>query len=207
MRYPKLRELREAVVSLISPAYTSRFPAEPHIPFEKFRGKPVVDNGNCVGCETCANVCPSHAITTRDDKEKSIRVITRDFNKCIFCGQCQDHCITQKGVSLSDKIYDLAVFDRLKNIERQEKELLICDNCSAVITTKEHLVFMHRKLGPSAFASILNINVLNQKLLLASGQDIRTEITDKLKRRDMFNVICPNCLRLILVKYLFKNVT
>ncbi len=65
------------------------------------------------------------AITFTDDKEKGIRIIKRDYGKCIFCGQCQDHCITGKGVKLSDKIYDLAVFDRQKNVEFQEKELLI----------------------------------------------------------------------------------
>lgn len=205
MKYPKIRELKEAVISLVSPAYTSKFPAETHVPFENFRGKPVVDDKNCVGCETCANVCPPGAITFRDDGEKGIRTITRDYCKCIFCGQCQEHCITQKGVKLSDKIFDLAVFERSNNIEYQEKELLVCENCHAVITTKEHLQFMHRKLGPRAFASILNLNILNQKLRLAEGQDISVDVQDELKRKDMFNVICPNCLRLVLVKYLFKG--
>ena len=49
MKYPKVREIKEAVISLVTPAYTSKFPAQPHIPFEKFRGKPVVDDENCVG--------------------------------------------------------------------------------------------------------------------------------------------------------------
>jgi formate hydrogenlyase subunit 6/NADH:ubiquinone oxidoreductase subunit I len=202
MKYPKIRELKEAVISLVTPAYTSKFPAVPHIPFEKFRGKPVVDDNNCVGCETCANVCPPQAITYTDDRERKLREIKRDYGKCIFCGQCQDHCITKKGVILSDKIYDLAVFDRAKNIEVQEKELLICENCSAVITTKEHIQFMHRKLGPKAFASILNLNILNEKLKLAEDQDIHVEIKDSVNRKDMFNIICPNCLRQVLVKYL-----
>ena len=206
MKYPKIRELKEAVISLVTPAFTSKFPKEPHIPFEKFRGKPVVDDENCVGCETCANVCPPQAITFADNKEKGTRIIKRDYGKCIFCGQCQDHCITQKGVKLSDKIYDLAVFDKSKNVEYQEKELLICESCGAIITTKEHLHFMHRKLGPKAFSSILDLNMLNQKLRLAAGQDIDIEIKDQLKRKDMFNIVCPNCLRLILIKYLYKGV-
>jgi hydrogenase-4 component H len=205
MKYPKIRELGEAVVSLFTPAYTSKFPAEPHIPFEKFRGKPVVDDDNCVGCETCANVCPPAAITFTDDREKGVRIIRRDYGKCIFCGQCQDHCITQKGVILSDKIYDIAVFDREKVVEYQEKELVICRSCNAIITTKEHLHYMHRKLGPRAFSSILNLNMLNEKLRLSEDQDTGSEINDGLKRKDMFNIICPNCLRQVLVKYIVKG--
>ena len=202
MKYPKLRELKEAVVSLLTPAYTTKYPGKEHIPFEKFRGKPVVDNDNCVGCETCANVCPPLAITFTDDSVKKIRTIKRDYGKCIFCGQCQDHCITGKGVILSDKIFDIATLDRTQVVEYQEKELLICRNCNAVITTKEHLLFLHRKLGPKAFSSVLDLNVLNEKLKISEDQDIEVDIQDGLKRKDMFNILCPNCLRLVLIKYL-----
>jgi formate hydrogenlyase subunit 6/NADH:ubiquinone oxidoreductase subunit I len=202
MRYPKLREIGEALVSLVSPAYTTRFPKEPHVPFENFRGKPVVDDANCVGCETCANVCPSKAIAFHDDSLRKIRIIERNYGLCLFCGQCAEHCITKKGVKLSDRLYDLATFDRKTLIEIQEKELLICSNCMAVITTKEHFQYLHDKLGPSAYASILNLNMLNERLRLVEDDSVAVEITDDLKRKDMFNVLCPDCLRKVLLKSL-----
>ncbi len=200
MRYPKIREVKEAVISLFTPAYTTDFPKKGHVPFENFRGKPVVDDLNCVGCETCANVCPPKAITFSDDKKKKLRTIVRDYGRCIFCGQCQEHCITGKGVKLSDTIYDLAAFDTGQLIEKQEKELLVCENCGAIITTKEHIQYLHSKLGPLSYSSILNLNMLNEKLKLADKEDVSVQVVDGLKRKDMFNILCPNCLRKILVK-------
>jgi hydrogenase-4 component H len=202
MKYPKIREVKEALISLFTPAYTTKFPSKPHVPFENFRGKPVVDDAHCVGCETCANVCPSKAILFRDDKEKQVRIMTRNYGLCIFCGQCEEHCITGKGVKLSDKIYDLAIFDKTGLVEYQEKDLLICKSCGAIITTKEHIHFIYDKLGPSAYASILNLNMLNERLHLADPGDVTTEIKDGLKRKDMFDIICPDCLRKVLVKSL-----
>jgi len=201
MRYPKIREIKEALLSLFSSAYTTKFPKESHKPEKNYRGKPVVDEENCVGCETCANVCPPYAITNIDDKEKKLRVIRRDYGKCIFCGQCEANCITGKGVKLSDEIFDLSTFNRKELVEYQERELLICEGCGEIITTRDHIKFLYSKLGVKGYSSIMNLNILNEKLKLAPEEDVKTPVQDGLKRKDMFNVICPNCLRKVLVKY------
>ncbi len=200
MKYPKIREIKEAVISLFSPAYTSKYPKGDFEPFEGYRGKPVVSEEDCVGCQTCANVCPPHAITYEDDRETATRVIRRDYGKCIFCGQCQEHCITGKGVVLSDKIFEMSNFDRNTVVEYQKRELLICESCGAIISTKDHLAYLHQKLGPKAFSSVLNLNILNERLKLEDTEKVHIEVKDALKRKDMFNILCPNCLRKTLVK-------
>lgn len=205
MKYPKLRELKEAVSSLLSAPYTTKFPHKEHIPFEGFRGKPEVNDEKCVGCLTCSNVCPSYAIRVEDDREKGIRHIIRDYGKCIFCGQCQAYCITGEGIILSDKVYDLSGFDRKQIVEEQEKDLLICENCGAIITTREHLWFLHRKLGPKGYSSLLNLEALNENLRLADKEDTKTTIKEGMQRKDSFKILCPNCLHQILVSNLTPN--
>lgn len=202
MKYPKLRELKEAIISLFSKPYTTSYPHGEFKPFPGYRGKPVVDEENCVGCETCTNVCPPNAITYIDDPDTSIRTITRDYGQCIFCGQCEEHCITGKGVKLSDEIFDLACFDRSAIVEKQERELLICVNCGAIVTTKDHMRFVHEKLGPIAYSSIANLNILNERLKLAGTADTHVSIRDELKRKDSFSILCPNCNRQLQVKTL-----
>ena len=194
MKYPKLRELKEAITSLVTKPYTSNFPVKPHEPAEGFRGKPLVNEEGCVGCETCANICPSIAITISDDKENNKRTITRDYGACIFCGKCEEHCLTGEGVALSQK-FDLACFDRDTLIETQERELLTCNHCGVIITTKDHYKYISEKLGPQAYSSVMNLNMLNERLELHRKKDVNTDVKDGLKRKDMFNILCPNCMR------------
>ncbi len=201
MKYPKLRELREAVISLVTPAYTTSFPSKEHVPEEKFRGKPEVSEDDCVGCMSCANVCPPCAITVSDDTETGIRTIVRDYGRCIFCGQCEAFCITGEGVKLSNKIYDIATFDRANSVETQTRELLLCSNCGDVITTKEHVQFLFRKLGTRGYSSTLALNVFNETFI-RDPKSVEVAVQDEVKRKDMFNIICPNCQRSLQVKML-----
>jgi len=96
MRYPKLRELKEAVKALVKGPYTTKFPYEPHTPYPKFRGKPIPDEKECVGCGACKEVCPSSAIEIKDNEH--VRELIWHYDFCIFCGQCEANCTTKKGV-------------------------------------------------------------------------------------------------------------
>ena len=100
MKYPKVRELGEAIKSLVKPAYTTGYPAKPHTPAKNYRGKPVVDDEHCVGCETCANVCPSGVINFTDDKEKKMRIF--------IVGKLKE----QVGIDLNVKLKDLTDIEK-----------------------------------------------------------------------------------------------
>ena len=63
MRKPKLRELWEAIkVLFVYGPYTSKFPKEMTVPPDSFRGKPMFDTDECIGCGACSEVCPSNSI-------------------------------------------------------------------------------------------------------------------------------------------------
>ncbi len=195
MRWPKLRELKEAVTAVFSPRFTTRFPAEPCVVPERYRGKPEFDLDTCIGCGACVNVCPTNALTQADEPEANppVRRITQQTDACIFCGNCQENCTTETGIKLSNE-WDLANMDRSTMTETHEFELQMCEKCGAIIGTKKHLIWLYEKLGPLAYT--------NPSLLLAkSGQLIeklpRLQQEPKPQRpaqpNDFMKILCPKC--------------
>ena len=202
MKYPKLRELREAIKSLFSKPYTTKFPFEPHEPFDGIRGKPQYFEEYCVGCGACAEVCPANAIQVIDPKEpvKSlnptpVRRLELRYDQCNFCGNCQAHCITEKGVQLT-KQFDLALLDRKLAVETVEKELVICDLCGAIVTAKDHLRWLVERLGTLAYGNPSLILVGQKELIpVESGKK-----GEELRRPDIFKILCPKCRHEVMVK-------
>ena len=88
MFLPKIREIKEALVSLFSKPYTSKFPLEEYKAPEEFRGWPKYHEDFCVGCGTCTERCFFQAITL-DDESGEIQVA---IDKCIGCGLCTLTC-------------------------------------------------------------------------------------------------------------------
>ena len=46
----------------------------------------VIAGGSCIGCASCAEVCPVHAVKSLDDIYKI------DEDKCVGCGRCGKIC-------------------------------------------------------------------------------------------------------------------
>lgn len=202
MRYPKLRELREAVRSLFSKPYTSKFPAAPHEPFDGYRGKPSYFKEFCVGCGACGQVCPAGAITVFDPEEPvrqkeppPLRRLEMRYDVCNFCGNCQARCITEKGIQLT-KEYDLALFDRRQAVESIDLELAVCDLCGSVITPLAHLRWLARQLGTLAYG--------NPTLLLTSQRELVPVESglpgEDVRRPDLFKILCPKCRHVVVLK-------
>jgi len=203
MKYPKLRELREAVKSFFSRPYTINYPAEPSVPPERFRGKPEFTD-KCVGCGACAEICPSGAMQLTDlvdggeepDREPFRRLVLH-YDQCIYCGQCRANCPTEEGVKYTRE-YELALFDRREAYVSIEKDLLLCEVCRAVISTFEHVKWLAEKLGPLAYT--------NMGLVLAGQRDLTplAEATPKDKakigRADHVKFLCPRCQREVFVR-------
>ncbi|MBU0604987.1 MAG: 4Fe-4S dicluster domain-containing protein, partial [Candidatus Omnitrophica bacterium] len=100
MKYPKLRELKEAITALIKGPYTSDYPRKAHQPPERFRGKPEYSNDGCIACAACALVCPARAIEVSDvvTKDKAVRKKMLHLDECHYCGQCSALCTTREDI-------------------------------------------------------------------------------------------------------------
>jgi formate hydrogenlyase subunit 6/NADH:ubiquinone oxidoreductase subunit I len=194
MRKPKLRELLEAVTSLVKGPYTTKFPKEPATVPKHFRGTPTYVEEDCVGCGACGQVCPTGAITVTDsyseEKGRVVRHIERNWGQCIFCSQCYANCITGKGIILDDD-FDKSTTDRSDFINAIEKELIFCEVCGKPITAKDHVEWMIEKLGELAFA---NQTFTVEKLgKLKLTEDIAPRTDRGLERSDYMRILCPNC--------------
>ena len=196
MRLPKLRELKEAVIAVFSPRFTTRFPYEPCEVPQKYRGKPEFDLDSCIGCGACVNVCPTEALTMIDDEQADppVRKITLRCDTCIFCGNCSENCTTTDGINLSNK-WDLASLNKDDFIETFDYELQFCEKCGEKIGTKKHLVWLYEKLGPLAYTNpsllVAKQNELTTKLpeLEQQGQEAERPVDTS----DFMRILCPKC--------------
>jgi len=199
MRYPKLRELKEAITAIIKGPYTSDYPRKPHQPAKRFRGKPEYSDAGCIACGACALVCPARAIESRDvvTARKATRKMVLHLDECHYCGQCSALCTTRDddppGIRHTAE-FDLAGFDRAAMVSTtDEKELELCEMCGDVITAKAHLEWIAKKLGPLAFSNpTLFISSLKS---MGFADGVLRAAKDYVLRSDRIKVLCAKCRR------------
>jgi formate hydrogenlyase subunit 6/NADH:ubiquinone oxidoreductase subunit I len=200
MRYPKIRELIEAVKALLGRPYTSNFPRKTLEPAKRFRGKPEYSDEGCIGCKACAEVCIGRVIEARDvvTEIKATRKMILHLDECHYCGQCSALCTTRddnpSGIKHTTK-FDLSSFDRKDMVSTtDEKELALCEACGAVITTKAHLDWLAKKLGPLAFSNP-TLFVASLKNMGFSDDVLQNMKEGLLQRSDRIKVLCSKCRR------------
>lgn len=94
---------------------------EPRKASDRYRGFHINDQDKCIGCGTCANICPTEAIALVEVEGRdtgslntcSIRsnmLPTFDYGRCSFCGLCVDICasdslgMTKEYIHISDDL-------------------------------------------------------------------------------------------------------
>ncbi|HDQ45636.1 MAG TPA: 4Fe-4S dicluster domain-containing protein [bacterium] len=191
MWLPKMRELKEAFGSFFSAPYTTRFPLKEEVDLpDGFRGKPRYDADTCVGCGTCAQVCPPGAIDLIDEPEKGMRTLRVDYNRCMNCGQCEEKCITGTGITLTRE-YVLVLTDKsaAEAFEAVQKPLLVCEICGAVIGCNDHLAWIKTRLGAKAYAHP-NLLLWTQEQFVPAGP---AETKSRIRREDQIKMVCARC--------------
>jgi Ni,Fe-hydrogenase III small subunit/ferredoxin len=96
---------------------TMRYPdgPPPELP-ERFAGRPIVDATKCTpGCDRCAAVCPTDAITLDGPQGR----LALDTGRCLFCRECELACpagaiaLTRDPCLAASRREDLVVRDSL----------------------------------------------------------------------------------------------
>lgn len=197
MYLPKIREIKEALVSFFSAPYTTKFPAVPYNPSEAYRGFPRYNENTCVGCGTCAQVCPSNAITAIDNKKRRLRTLTIDYKSCINCGQCHEKCITVNGVTPTNE-YSFSYMDgnAPELFESVRKDLIICECCAEIIAPRDQLLWVKDRLGAKAYAHpTLMLTMQDTFFGLQSSQP-----KSRLRREDYMKMVCAKCRQMVVVQ-------
>lgn len=109
-----MKKIRMPTIAKKVAEQTFAKPATSKYPFEKlkladdFRGQPIFDFDQCIGCGLCSRDCPAKAIEMVEvDGKKRPQL---NLSKCVFCYQCAETC-PKKAVKNS-ATYELATTDK-----------------------------------------------------------------------------------------------
>jgi formate hydrogenlyase subunit 6/NADH:ubiquinone oxidoreductase subunit I len=145
---------------------------------ETLRGKPIINEEKCIGCEACHNACSAFTIKFFNEEDK--RRYSIDINKCIFCERCEDVC-PEDAIKLSNE-FELTHFpeeNEEKRYVKWEKILKNCKNCG------------------EKFAAIDQINKIHERISLNINPKVSEEA---LKDYEIYSNYCPKCRKILSYK-------
>lgn len=103
--------------TLTAKKVTTKYPDEPYIMPDRFRGIQHFDPEKCIVCNQCARICPTNCIdltgkasTDPNKKGKVIDTYDINFEICILCDLCTEVCPTEAIVMTNN--FELATFSR-----------------------------------------------------------------------------------------------
>ena len=204
MRKPKIRELGEAIKAVVKGPYTTKFPFAPPEIIPEFRGFPEYQDDDCVRCGACAEVCPARAIEVEEYEKggKKFRTVRFRYDVCLLCGQCGALCTTGKGIVYTNK-YAKNTLDRAEVINEVEDELVECEKCGKVISTKRHIEWISDRLGEKAFANPTIVLTKHIPMGIAD-EERKSKEPSEFNREDWYKILCPDCRRAAWMKENFQ---
>jgi len=112
--------------------FTLMYPREYIVLDKRYRGFIVLIKNKCIGCESCARVCPTGAMKMikievpnpkNPGKKKIAKYPVINHQRCVYCGLCVDICPTEAlyHVPVHDVVY-FNLADMIQDLESFQKE-------------------------------------------------------------------------------------
>lgn len=86
------------------------------------------DSAKCIGCESCATVCPRSAIQVT--KDQAFERISYTFALCLYCRRCSFTC-PEDAVKLAAVLEPAGFSTSARVEEKLQIELQICKRCGS----------------------------------------------------------------------------
>jgi NADH-quinone oxidoreductase subunit I len=112
--------------------FTLMYPREYIVLDKRYRGFIVLIKNKCIGCDSCARVCPTGAMKMvrfevpdpkNPKKKKIVKYPTINHQRCVYCGFCVDICPTEALYHVP--VHDIVYFnleDMIQDVESFQKE-------------------------------------------------------------------------------------